>query len=454
VKRFNILFFAIICAFLSATAQTPQSTPAPSAPAQSAANDNAAMEQKLRDLEDRIVALEGEIRQLKAQGTQPAQNPSAAAPATPPAAAPQTQVAAAEGAAGAATQSENVRLGGAGGAASKALNPDVSVIGDFIAGLGHNPVNPTPTFEMHESEVGLQAIIDPYARGDFFISFGEEGVNLEEGFITFTALPAGFVAKGGKMRAAFGKVNTLHNHVLPWVDRPLVSQNLVGGEDGIDDAGFSVQHIIPAPKNWFLEFTGQTFRGDSSDVFKSSVKNDVSVVGHLRAYRDLSENTNMDVGASYSRGHNLFGTDFITHLYGVDATLRWKPLQRSIYHSFVARSEFIWRQQNQPDITTCSTITCPAFVGTGFQRAFGFYASGDYQFARRWFVGARVDQSDRPFDASLTDKGGSFVLTYWPSEFAQLRGQYRFTRYAQNFDAHEAFLQLQFALGAHGAHPF
>ena len=69
------------------------------------------------------------------------------------------------------------------------------MIGDFIAGLGHNPVNPTPTFEMHESEVGLQAIIDPYARGDFFISFGEEGVNLEEGFITFTALPAGFVAK-------------------------------------------------------------------------------------------------------------------------------------------------------------------------------------------------------------------------------------------------------------------
>jgi len=178
------------------------------------------------------------------------------------------------------------------------------------------------------------------------------------------------------------------------------------------------------------------------------------VVGHLRAYRDLTESTNMDLGASYSRGHNLFGSDFITHLYGVDATLRWKPLQRAIYHSFVARSEFIWRQQNQPNITACATIVCPTFVRGGFQRAFGFYVSGDYQFARRWFVGGRVDQSDRPFDASLTDKGGSFVLTYWPSEFAQVRGQYRFTRYAQNFDAHEAFIQLQFALGAHGAHPF
>src|SRR4029077_12514470 len=103
-------------------------------------------------------------------------------------------------------------LGGAGGSAAKALNPDISMIADFVASAGHNPVNPTPSLQMHESELGVQAIIDPYARGDFFISFGEEGVDLEEGYLTFTALPASFVARAGKMRAAFGKVNTLHNH--------------------------------------------------------------------------------------------------------------------------------------------------------------------------------------------------------------------------------------------------
>ena len=146
---------------------------------------------------------------------------------------------------------------------------------------------------MHESELGLQAIIDPYARGDFFISFGEEGVNLEEGYITFTALPAGFVAKVGKMRSAFGKVNTMHNHVLPWVDRPLVTKNLVGGEDGIDDAGFSVERILPAPKGIFLEATGQVFRGDSADVFRGlRTRSDVSAVapparlqGHHRIHQ-------------------------------------------------------------------------------------------------------------------------------------------------------------------------
>jgi hypothetical protein len=445
-----MLFGFMVVLTCAATAQQTANVPAPGV-----SSDVSALEQKIRDLEDRMVMLEGQLRQLKAQGTS-APSENTASPATPSSApATQAQVTTPQEAVrSTASAGDNVRLGGAGGAAAKALNPDISVIGDFIAGAGHNPLNPTPSFQMHESEVGLQAIVDPYARADFFISFGETGVNVEEGFITFTALPSGFVAKAGKMRAAFGKVNTLHNHVLPWVDRPLVSQNLVGGEDGIDDAGFSVEHIIPAPGKWFLDFTGQAFRGDSADVYTSSNKNDLSVVGHLRGYRDLTDNSNLDLGVSYSRGHNLFGSDFITNLYGIDATYHWKPLRRSIYKSFIARSEFIWRQQNQPSLLACQTITCPANTAAGFQRAFGFYASGDFQFARRWFVGGRVDQSDRAFDSHLNDKGGAFVLTYWPSEFAQIRGQYRFTRYADRFDAHEAFIQLQFALGAHGAHPF
>ena len=447
MRRFQ---FAVALAVGLATARwSPAQQPA--APAQATAQDVAALLQRITDLEDRVVSLEGQLRQLKAQGAQPAP-PSPTAPQPEAAATPAPTVAAVE-----------PTLGGAGAAAAKALNPDISMIGDFIASAGHDPINPTPSFQMHESELGVQAIIDPYARGDFFLSFGETGVNLEEGYITFTALPASFVVKAGKMRAAFGKVNLMHNHVLPWVDRPLVTQNLVGGEDGIDDAGVSFQRIIPAPKDLFLEFTGQVYRGDSGDVFTASSKNDLSVVGHLRSYKDLTENSNIDVGGSYSRGHNLFdtgiishqfGQDFITNLYGIDATYRWKPLRRSIYRSVVARSELIWRQQGQPSLVACAIITCPANTAPGFQRAFGFYASADYQFARRWFFGGRVDSSDRAFNAHLNDKGGSLVLTYWPSEFSQIRGQYRLTHYAENFDAHELFVQLVFALGAHGAHPF
>jgi len=430
------------------------------------AAQNAALEQKVRDLEDRLIALEGKVRTMQAAQAAPA--PATPAPETQPAAvanapteaAPQAQqqepivpssASPVQDQAQVASTSGPLPNYGGSSSAAKALNPDISVIGDFIGAAGNAnapplaTLPPAPSLQMHESEIGLQAIIDPYARGDFFMSFGEEGVNVEEGYITFTALPAGFVAKVGKMRSAFGKVNMMHNHVLPWVDRPLVSTNLVAGEDGINDAGLSVERILPAPKGIFLEATGQVFRGDSGDVFTQHGRSDVSTVEHLRGYKDITESTNLDLGFSYARGHNdatlLSGApgDFVTQLYGVDATLRWKPLRRSIYHSFVGRGEFIWSQREELPRE---------------QRAFGFYTSGDYQFGRRWFGGARFDYSDRSRYDSLTDKGVAATLTYWPSEFSQIRGEYRFTHYAENRDSHEVFMQLIFSLGAHGAHPF
>jgi hypothetical protein len=414
------------------------------------------MEERLKADEDRIKALEEEIEALKTALTAAAPAAAAAvtnATASPPSVVQAASQAPAEVQAPATSQTLQVAatpvlpgesagqlpVYGGASAAAKALNPDVSVIGDFLGAAGKNRVLPGPALEMHESEIGLQAIVDPYARADFFLSFGEEGVNLEEGYITFTSLPGGLVAKVGKMRAAFGKVNTLHNHVLPWTDRPLVTENLVGGEDGIDDAGISVTRILPAPKDIFLEGTAQVFRGDSDDVFKSTQRSDVSVVGHLRGYRDLTESTNLDMGISYARGHNDLGSAYRTQLYGVDTTLRWKPLRRAIYHSFVGRSELIWSQREQ----------------VGFvQRAFGFYTSGDYQLARRWFVGGRYDRSGEARLATLTDSGFSTVVTYWPSEFSQIRGQYRFTRYPDGRDGNELLFQFQFSLGAHGAHPF
>jgi hypothetical protein len=334
---------------------------------------------------------------------------------------------------------------GPAAASSKIFNPDIAVIGDFLGAAGSNRLNPAPGLEMHESEAALQAIVDPYARADFFIAFGEEGVELEEGFLTFTALPGGLLTKIGKTRAAFGKVNTLHNHVLPWADRPLVTNNLVGGEEGIGGAGISVARLIPNP--WlFLEATGQVFRGDSSDVFTAAKRSHLGYVGHLRGYQDVTESSNIDLGFSYARGHNdsaladgVPSGEFTTELFGVDATVRWRPLRRSIYRSFTGRSEWIWSRRDQPD---------------GLQRSNGFYVSGDYQFARRWFAGVRGDRSERAADASLTDTGQSFSLTFWPSEFSQIRSQYRRTKYALGPTANEVLFQFMFSIGAHGAHPF
>ena len=405
---------------------------------------------RLTALEAKLAAAEGQppaaaaAAQPSANAPQPPATPAPAEAAAQPAGQqPTAQVP--SGAEGAGGPSGALPVYGAAATGSKVFNPDMAVIGDFLGAAGHNTVNPSPSMEMHESEASFQAVVDPYARADFFVSFGEQGVEVEEGYLTLTSLPGGLLTKVGKMRSAFGKVNTLHNHVLPWADRPLVTTNLVGGEDGIDDAGISVARLIPNP--WlFLEGTGQIFRGDSSDVFKAKSPGEVSFVGHLRGYQDITESTNLDLGFSYARGHNdaeLAQDDafesFTTNLYGIDATLRWRPLQRSIYRSFVGRTEYIWSHRDQL---------------SGLQRSSGFYVSGDYQFARRWFAGLRLDRSARATDASLTDTGGAATLTYWPSEFSQVRGEYRRINYALGDTANELLFQFMFSIGAHGAHPF
>ena len=417
----------LLLASMSFAQQTPAAAPA------SAPDDTAA---RLKALEEKIQALEAEVKTLKEAQLPTAPSSVAVSSSSetalttnayPPPAPAQSQ-----------EQTQGGVIGGAPQNA-KLLNPDISMIGDFIATVGGNPFNPVPALEFHEAELGVQAVIDPYAKGDFFLSFGEQGVELEEGYITFTGLPKGLVARVGKMRSAFGVVNTLHNHTLPWIERPLVTESLVGGEDGINDAGFSINRILPAPKGIFLEATGQVFRGDSADIFQSHQRSDLSYVGRLRGYKDLTESTNLDIGFSYARGHNDVGANFLTQLFGSDLTLRWKPLRRAVYHSFLWRSEFFWSERQQLPTT---------------QRAFGFYSAADYRLNRRWTVGGRFDRSDRARNDNLTDNGFSAVLTYWPSEFSQIRTQYRFTRFAEGKDANELKVQLLFSLGAHGAHPF
>ena len=325
-------------------------------------------------------------------------------------------------------------------ASSKVFNPDISVIGNFLGIAGKNPNSEEPSLSLTEAEVAFQAVVDPYARADFFFAASEDGVEIEEGYITFTSLPAHLLLKVGKLRAQFGKVNTLHTHALPYADRPLVTNNLVGGEEGISDAGFSVSHLLQIPAV-FVELTGEVYRGES-DVFQTTERSDLNYVGHVRAYRDLTEATNLDLGFSYAQGPSTIEdtTSLDKRLVGIDATFRYRPLRRAIYQRLNLRTELIWSRQDLPLDLHAS--------------GFGFYGVGEYQFARRWYIGARGDRSARIYDGDLVDTGGSVFLTFWPTEFSQIRGQYRRINYAEGIKGNEFLFQFNFAIGAHGAHAF
>src|SRR5947209_10323237 len=139
----TIIIAAIV--FLSISTWAQQSAP-PDSGAQ-----NSATEQRIRELEDRVIALEGKLRAIEtAQASQPqpaasgtapeaaAQSPSVVAPApsAPPNAAP-----------GLTANPEQLPVYGGSSAASKALNPDISVIGDFIGAAGGNTPPPGATLQ-------------------------------------------------------------------------------------------------------------------------------------------------------------------------------------------------------------------------------------------------------------------------------------------------------------------
>jgi len=91
----------------------------------------------------------------------------------------------------------------------------------------------------------------------------------------------------------------------------------------------------------------------------------------------------------------------------------------------------------------------------------GWFLSGEYQFSKRWWVGVRGEAAQHADNSAIKDTGTAATLTFWPSEFSQLRAELRQRRYggansvsAYTYTANEVLLQLQFAIGAHGAHPF
>ena len=227
---------------VSAAAQTPPGEPAPQAQAQEPTPQQLREElerlrkefESVRDTYGaRLTALESKLAQMEGAAPTAAAPPTVPTPTEPPPVqttpptAPTPTAAGGEvqvppGAAGAGGPQGALPVYGNTSALSKIFNPDMAVIGNFTGAAGSNRVDPKPVFELGESELSLQAVVDPYARADFFISFAPEGVEVEEGFVTFTSLPGGILAKVGKLREQIGKANTLHAHVLPWVDQPIV----------------------------------------------------------------------------------------------------------------------------------------------------------------------------------------------------------------------------------------
>jgi hypothetical protein len=91
----------------------------------------------------------------------------------------------------------------------------------------------------------------------------------------------------------------------------------------------------------------------------------------------------------------------------------------------------------------------------------GMYSQVLWGFKPRWVTGIRGDYAggnSATYDSSDPFRGERYrvspVLTFYPSEFSKLRLQYNYDTGEFVGDQHSVWMQLEFLLGAHGAHKF
>src|SRR5687767_1254108 len=126
--------------------------------------------------------------------------------------------------------------------ASNLLNPNISAIGWFQAETGRRTLaegeEEPEAFALKEIELAFQAVVDPYVRADIFAAIEDGEIDIEEGYLTWIALPGGLGGKIGKFKANFGKFNRVHAPESAFADRPLAAENYLG-EEGLSGTGVS-----------------------------------------------------------------------------------------------------------------------------------------------------------------------------------------------------------------------
>ena len=321
-------------------------------------------------------------------------------------------------------------------------NPATSVIGWFQGVAGNDTTTQTEPFLLREAEIGFQAAVDPFTRADFFLSAGPEGLDVEEGYIVWLALPGSAQAKVGKFRADLGKFNRTHPPETPFADRPLSTVAFLGGE-GLSTIGVSLSTIVPNPLHLYWDVTANIGTPPDSGrgpLFQADSRSDLLALGRTSLFVPLHESADLNLGLSYVNAlanPALRGEGNRAQVAVGDVTMHWKNPRRSIYRSLLVQGEVTIEQGSSP----------------GAPRRNGGFGYAVYQLARQWKIGTRVDWTQAP-GSSARERGGLALLIWQPSEFSTLSVQGRRVRGFDGANRDAAFFKWTFNIGPHGAHPY
>lgn len=356
----------------------------------------------------------------------------------------------------------------AGPTTANALNPAISVVGNFLGRVDNRAVfnedgdRIDDTMNLREVEIDFRVPVDPYADAVLIAAFESEApgsfeAGIEEGYLNikklpFMGSPLGLKFQVGRFRPAFGKFNILHTHDLPQSTRSLMTQEFLG-EEGFIQQGVSTDFFVPIPdENASLNARIQVLGG--GDVALAPESNQrLAYLGNLRWFRDYGGSNTTDIGwSSYIRPGTA--EQPIARMHALDFLYRWKPLRQGESRSFLLGGELMFTDHRRPD--EAEPVDVADGIGEREGRPLGYSVFTQWQFDRRKYGGVRWDDTSTLIDPSVRRRGLTPYLSYYFSEFLRLRlnFEHRWSDIVLENGRNSFFVELNWIFGAHPPEPF
>ncbi len=368
-------------------------------------------------------------------------------------------------------------VGGTQGPTNPRMLPDFSAVGDLVGDLTDRGTTQSDgtRFSVREVELAVQAVVDPFFRGDVFLGISDvEKISIEQAFLTTTALPHGLQVQMGRFLMPVGKQNTTHRHDLHTVEYPWVIQKFLS-DDGLKGTGLTLSKIF-SPFGFYQEMIVSAIDrfGDAPEGLRAgeAVNKSLDGLGYsarFRNYVDISQDVNFELSASAitgkrvqpftpfvsAAGDSLNAVNARQSLGGLDLTFRWKPLQQGLYKSFLFQAEVMHQWNERVASLPPKYPGIPARPYLGPNRDFtGSYVFARWQLSQRLYLGGRYDSLEDPTADGATFSAGSGFLEWFPSEFSKLTAQYERATPPGQPAMNRILLQAAFAVGPHKPHPF
>jgi len=326
--------------------------------------------------------------------------------------------------------------------------PEIGVVGDIVATSSQLAADSdgNDRISAREVELVVGSYVDPYSRFDATFAFSDfEAADVEEAYLTNWGLPWELKGRFGRFFPRIGKAVAIHRDQLSTVDEPLVVRRYFGAE-ALFRTGADLTRILEGPFGLVLEPSVGILEGgvgDGATTF-GSTRRRPTVYSHLKSFKDLTDASNLELGLSHLVGSRDADADFEVNVLGVDATYlnNLTPTTR-----LKLQGEFYLQHRDE-----AFSINSDTGATTHFDRhPWGAYLLADYRFSTRWSAGVRADHV-RLLDTASSrhaDHGMSTFLTFYQSEWARWRLQYRHEEKAAEKTDDAVFLQGTFAIGTH-----